>query len=68
VTGTIKIGQATPFGWCRSLVKKFDLYGGFSGLVLMAKEMTEEEAVRRFNQYLSEASVGYEFRLECTGA
>jgi len=42
----------------------FDLYGGYSGLVLLARGLTIEQARDRFEKFLSESDPGSEFRLE----
>jgi len=45
-------------------MKSFDLYGGHSGLVLLARNLTTEQARERFETFLSECEPGSEFRLE----
>lgn len=44
--------------------KSFDLYGGHSGLVLLARDLTTEQARERFEEFLTESEPGSEFRLE----
>jgi hypothetical protein len=42
----------------------FDLYGGHSGLVLLARDLTIEQVRERFERFLSDSEHGSEFRLE----
>ncbi len=45
--------------------KKFDIYGGYSGLVLLARGVDEQELRRRFEAFLAKGDDGSEFRAEC---
>jgi len=44
---------------------KYDLYGGHSGLVVLALGLTEQQIRERFEDFLREPEEGVEFRVEC---
>jgi len=44
---------------------KYDLYGGHSGLVVLALGLTEHQIRERFEDFLREPEEGVEFRVEC---
>jgi hypothetical protein len=44
---------------------RFDLYGGNSGLVLIAQKLSEEDLRKRFDEFLRHPEDGHEFRVEC---
>jgi len=43
---------------------KYDLYGGHSGLVVLALGLTEQQIRERFEDFLREPEEGVEFRVE----
>jgi hypothetical protein len=45
--------------------KRFDIYGGYSGMVLQAQSVGEEEVRKRFENYLKTCDHGYEIKFEC---
>lgn len=44
---------------------RFDVYGGHSGLVLIAQKLSEEDLRKRFDEFLRDPEDGREFRVEC---
>jgi hypothetical protein len=44
---------------------RYDLYGGHSGMVVLARGLTEQQIRERFEDFLRTPEEGSEFRVEC---
>ena len=44
---------------------RYDVYGGHSGLVLQARDVTGDEVRQRFETFMAQSEDGTEFRVEC---
>jgi hypothetical protein len=45
-------------------IMRYDLYGGMSGLVLLDRNLSEDEVRGRLEEYFKQPTEGYEFRVE----